>query len=309
MSNSSKINTLIQLLLRGEWRAVRVRWRYFSRSRALASAKTAFVFLHGRDRLVCDPHLPDSASAFLEPSGDVWEKRIFHEWLRPRDVVIDAGANIGLFTSMAADCVGELGRVITIEPTPRLVDHLRLSAHLLGHTSVEVHGVALGGTPGRAQFAFAAPNETAVSQSLASLELPPGTAELREVEVVTLASLTSTMPALIKLDVEGVEVRALGGAPPGWLTADGPLWVVECHPLALARFGATMQDIFNLFPKLHFDRWLIGKYAGPFGADLPPVPLDESSLPPASFHNLIAVPKGSRWEERRRTLRSLVARS
>jgi len=307
MSNFAKLSTLLRLAGRGEWRTLCIRWRYFIRRRALASTQTAFVFNFDRDRLVCDPSLPDSASAFLEPPGDFWEKRIFHEWLRPRDIVIDGGANIGLFTSVAARCVGKLGKVITVEPTPRLVEHLRLSARLLGHTSVEIHGVALGGKKGRAQFAFAASNATAVSQSLASSELPPGTAELREVEVVTLASLAPTMPALIKLDVEGVEAQALGGAPANWLTTAGPLWVVECHPIALARFGATVQDVFNLFPEVHFDRWLIGKYAGPYGCDLPPVPLGKGSLPRASFHNLIAVPKGICWDERRRTLGSLLA--
>jgi FkbM family methyltransferase len=187
-----------------------------------------------------------------------------------------------------------------------------MSAELLDYPVVNVLPVALGGQPGKAKFAFASENESLVSQSLVGATVPTGTANIREVEVVTLATLmgrlkVGALPALVKLDVEGVEVDALKAAPPGWLSANGPLWVVECHPQALARFGTMVADVIGMFPAAEFNRFVVGKYAGSDGADLPPVPLDESALPPASFHNLIAVPLGAKWTDRRQALRPILS--
>jgi|GEM_PF-2068828 len=306
-----KVATAFRLLARADFHALRARWRFHRRQRVLASASEPFIFFVGCDRLVCAPQLRDSAAAFTERPGDACERQVFHAWLRPGDTAVDAGANIGLFTSVAAACVGPQGKVVSLEPTPRLVEHLRMSAHRLGHPGVEVLPVALGGEPGRAKFAFAASADTTVSQSLATAEVPAGTADIREVEVITLTTVAGRLPAgaspaLVKLDVEGVEVGALKGAPPGWLTADGPLWVVECHPQALARFGTTVGEVLRLFPASEFDRWMVGKYAGPDGADLPPERLNEAALPAASFHNLIAVPLGERSKARRQALQPIL---
>ena len=217
-----------------------------------------------------------------------------------------------IFTAVAAQCVGQSGCVYSIEPTPRLVEHLRLSARKLAAAKVEVMSAALAGSPGRAKFAFAAPGTTLVSQSLASSNgVPSGTSELKEVELITLPMIAAhlgagVMPALVKLDVEGVEAEVLRSAPRAWMEADGPLWVVECHPVALQRFGAVVSDIFEQFSPAAFDQFLIGKYAAADGGDLPPVSLDARNLPAASFFNLIAIPRGEASRDRRAAIERLL---
>jgi FkbM family methyltransferase len=58
------------------------------------------------------------------------ERAFLNHFLRPGDVFVDVGANIGLFTLIAACSVGPAGRVIAFEPTSvtyaRLVDNVRL---------------------------------------------------------------------------------------------------------------------------------------------------------------------------------------
>jgi hypothetical protein len=51
---------------------------------------------------------------------EIYER--FHK-LKEGDVVVDAGANIGLFTVKAGRIVGDKGKVIAIEPDP---EHFRL---------------------------------------------------------------------------------------------------------------------------------------------------------------------------------------
>src|SRR5262249_39728633 len=45
------------------------------------------------------------------------ERAFLNRFLRPGDVFVDVGANIGLFTLIAAACVLPAGRVVAFEPT------------------------------------------------------------------------------------------------------------------------------------------------------------------------------------------------
>lgn len=304
----TKLRTLLGLIIRGDFTLISTRARFFVRSRKLKRAIDPFVYAYGPDRLVCDPDVPDSRSCFLEKPTDDFERELFHLWLEKSDFVIDAGANIGLFTSVACDQVGPQGAVVAIEPTPSLARMIKQNAALLGHSQATVREAALGKEAGRAKFAFAADSKTAVSQSLAVGELPEGTASVREVEVISLRDVLGGRgrePALVKLDVEGVEHQALLGCPDGWRTKDGPLWVIECHPEALGRFGTSPEEIYALFPESDFTCFVVGKFAGAYGADLPPMKLARDQRPPALFWNMVAVPLGEKWADRRERLRQL----
>src|SRR5436189_6431842 len=64
-------------------------------------------------------------------SFEVTERAFLNHFLRPGDVFVDVGANIGLFTLIAASCVGPKGKVVAFEPTTvtytRLVENIRLN--------------------------------------------------------------------------------------------------------------------------------------------------------------------------------------
>ena len=72
--------------------------------------------------------------------------------LGPGDVFIDGGANIGLFTLVAADRVGAQGKVIAFEPGRavrlRLIENVALNRLI----QVEVVPAALSSQPGEAAF-------------------------------------------------------------------------------------------------------------------------------------------------------------
>lgn len=124
--------------------------------------------------------------------------------LRPGDLFVDAGANVGSYTVLAAAVAG--AEVVAIEPDPDTVRCLRRNIEInnIGHM-VEVHECALGANVGSVAFTVGLDtmNKVALPQSV----------NTREVRVDTLDRiLAGRKPVLIKMDVEGFESEVLKGA-------------------------------------------------------------------------------------------------
>jgi FkbM family methyltransferase len=126
--------------------------------------------------------------------------------LRPGDVVLDIGANIGLISLTAAAIVGESGTVHSFEPQPDLADLIRRSARANGFDHLHVHCLALGSRDGA--FELFVPDSNAGSASIVRRgHSGPG----RSIPVHVshagqyLEGLNLPQIRLIKLDVEGYE--------------------------------------------------------------------------------------------------------
>ena len=67
---------------------------------------------------------PNSSSAskiiYFSAFPDFYEMGFMKDYLRPGDNFIDGGANIGLYTILAASLVGNNGKVVAFEPSPEI---------------------------------------------------------------------------------------------------------------------------------------------------------------------------------------------
>lgn len=136
-------------------------------------------------------------------------------WLRAAaqaNVVLDIGANTGLF-SFAAAAQNENARVYAFEPLPRVAEILRANTDLNPQSQVAVVERAVSDKPGVARI-FDPGGDQPASASLRSDFLSTDT---EPVDVATvsidafLAEERIEQVDLIKLDVEGVEEFALRG--------------------------------------------------------------------------------------------------
>lgn len=128
-----------------------------------------------------------------------YEMLVWRQWLRPGDLFVDVGANIGIYTIFALDLGAQ---VIAVEPTPN-ADYLRDNLALNGCTA-EVVQKALSDAPGRVRM----------TQGLDSLNhlLMTGSDGV-EVECTTLDLVLGDRVADgVKIDVEGAERLVLQGA-------------------------------------------------------------------------------------------------
>ncbi|WP_156827211.1 FkbM family methyltransferase [Hyphomicrobium zavarzinii] len=124
--------------------------------------------------------------------------------LRPGDLFVDVGANIGSYTVLASAVCG--ARSIAIEPDPGTVQSLKRNVEInrIGDR-VTVIEAAIGAAAGMVRFTVG--KDTTNRVAAASDEAT------REVKVRTLDDiLANTDPVLIKMDVEGYEPQVIAGA-------------------------------------------------------------------------------------------------
>ena len=176
----------------------------------------------------------------VDPSQDAYQQHLFlsgeyepgtlnlmSEVLRPGDVFVDAGANLGLMTIHAAALVGDEGAVVAFEPSPQICQSLRQNVALNACTNVEVQEVALGERSGSAMF-YARPGINIASGTLVA---SPDSLAQTQVPVRTLADCLPPRHRnrlrLIKIDVEGYELPVLRGSRELLTGSPRPILCVE----------------------------------------------------------------------------------
>lgn len=177
-------------------------------------------------------------------------------FLRPGDVFLDVGANVGLFTLLAARHVGGSGKVHAFEPVrkthARLIENVRLN----GLTNVTCHCIALSDTIGEATITVAGEGFDAWN----SLGKPymGGVVGTETVATTTLDefverhSLTGRISA-IKIDVEGWESRVLAGANRTLSRGDAPLLIVEFTEQAARLAGSSCSELHRALNALAYE--------------------------------------------------------
>lgn len=127
---------------------------------------------------------------------------------------IDLGANEGFFSVIGSRAVGPRGRVIAIEPQPRLQPIVERNLRLNDVTNVTVVPVAVTDKPGTVPMFLSADMNTGSSSLSQSTRYPQRTVE---VEAIRLADLWDRLKLgkvdLIKIDIEGFEYEAMLGSP------------------------------------------------------------------------------------------------
>lgn len=181
---------------------------------------------------------PDSPSASLviycDESPDYHEMHFMRRYLKLGDAVLDVGANVGVYTLLAASLVGARGRVVSFEPGPLARSRLLENVQLNGLGNVEVHACALGEQTGEVHFLDRC-DTTNRMQTQSDL----GQSSIR-VPVARLDDVVSLECALGKMDIEGAEPLALRGAGRLMAGANPPVWLLELNG-SLHAFGHTEQ--------------------------------------------------------------------
>src|SRR5207247_1315444 len=101
--------------------------------------------------LLVPPQMKGSVHFIWPGLYDFEEMSFILHFLRPEDLFIDAGANIGVFTILASGAIG--ARTIAFEPAPFAYQYLSKNILLNNlSTLVSARNVALGNGEGKIRF-------------------------------------------------------------------------------------------------------------------------------------------------------------
>jgi FkbM family methyltransferase len=212
-------------------------------------------------------------------------------FVSPGDVVVDAGANCGIYTVAAAMLVGASGQVIAFEPGDRAADVFQRNVTLNCLKNVRLCREALSDHVGQSGLYY---HRGPVSYSLAADS--ENDDRFIEVQTTTLDAALERAGVdrvdFLKLDIEGAEELALRGAR-SVLTRSHPVIVFELNPTAAARFDLSTDGAWRYLEDLGY-RFFRLDPAGRLTAIASPPPEDKWE-----FCNTVAI-HADEWKRFRR---------
>jgi FkbM family methyltransferase len=150
-----------------------------------------------------------SAAYYFAGFPDWWEMKFLSDYLRPGDSFLDVGANVGLYSLLAASRVGKAGHVDAFEPAEMPARRLQESINRNGlETVVSIHRFAVTDHSGEVDFGFA-------DDDCQSHVKRPGEQGAKSVSVSAIRLdeyCHGKTYAMAKFDIEGHEPFALAGA-------------------------------------------------------------------------------------------------
>jgi FkbM family methyltransferase len=177
--------------------------------------------------------------------------------LQPGDVFFDVGANVGFFSLVACRKVGQTGAVHAFEPLRQVATLIRRTVAANHVTNMTVVEAAVGKRSGVAQMASMTDSGYShLLEGASHIDAQRGGWHAVSVKTVSLDEyvdqVVRTPPRLIKIDIEGAELQAFGGARSTLSDPAGPDVICEVGAAQLARFGHHPNEVFDLFESLGY---------------------------------------------------------
>jgi FkbM family methyltransferase len=173
------------------------------------------------------------------------EIRFVQRFLKPGMTVLDIGAHHGLYSLLAARCVGPMGRVMSFEPSPRERKYLIRNLKMNFCRNVQVESCALGSKAGHSELFLVNGAENGCN----SLRPPAGMLATKKISVA-VSSVDEYLRLkgiekvdFIKLDVEGAELEVLRGASQLLQGSNRPVILAEVEDVRTGPWGYRAEEI------------------------------------------------------------------
>lgn len=172
------------------------------------------------------------------------KQKIFIKAVNEGDIVFDIGAHVGFYTLLSSKLVGKQGRVFSFEPLPRNLLYLKRHVEMNKCRNVTIIEVAVSDKDGILQFNNG--NNSSVGRIVSNGDM--------KVKVISLDKQIEKnnfpTPNIIKIDVEGEELKVLRGAQK-LLRDNHPILLLATHDKIiherccelLQNFGYILESI------------------------------------------------------------------
>ena len=213
--------------------------------------------------------------------ADRGERQLLKRILSEGAVVVDAGANIGIYSQFLSRCVGPTGVVHSFEPSPENFKRLQSATRKLAN--VRLSQAAVGECSGRSKLYVSdklnVDHRTYTSEGDSRRAVP--------IDIIALDDYFRPGQGvdLIKMDIQGYELHALRGA--NRVLADNPnaTLLLEFWPYGLKQAGANWTDLIATLESKNMGVHQVTKHG------LTPFRSESVSESPDWYVNLFASPK------------------
>jgi FkbM family methyltransferase len=229
--------------------------------------------------------ISDLVSCVIYLTGQ-WEPfltALLRERLRPGDVFVDVGANIGYYSLLASQLVGSRGQVYCIEASPTIYSALLANIALNERGNITPLNAAAADKAGELAIWLADETNRGHSTTVSNLAQSEGMTRESLVRANTIAELVGPQvlrrARIVKVDVEGAERTVLA---PLLGVADSlgtdTEWLIELTPEYSENGLRDTQWIFDAFTALGYSAYqvpnsydILGFLARPRRSSLTPV--------------------------------------
>jgi FkbM family methyltransferase len=176
----------------------------------------------------------------------------FLSLIAPGDVVWDVGANVGIYTLLAARKTGPAGRVVAWEPSPATFRILSSHARANGVTDrcQLLQAAVHDGSSASASFWIDKTDSMSTTNRLSSAAMSGGgqTITVEAADLDGWCKQLGQCPKVVKIDVEGAEALVLRGASKLMRGELGPRpgLLVAVHPHMMKEFGCAPEELTEL---------------------------------------------------------------
>lgn len=190
---------------------------------------------------------------------ELLERKFINSFLCPGDIFVDVGANIGLFTLIAAKLVGEKGSVYAFEPCSLTYNRLKSNIKLNGFSNVYCQQVALSNCNSQENITLSLDGFDAWN-SLAK----PTAGEVFASELINtmrwddfaVQHQLQGKVTLMKIDVEGWETYVLSGGAETLSREDAPTLLIEFTEQAARLANSSCHKLYQTLEKLGYQMFI-----------------------------------------------------
>jgi len=191
-----------------------------------------------------------------------WDEFKFIEnYLDQSDIVVDVGANIGVYTLWMSRCISSKGKIIAFEPDPRNFERVKSQTNLNEiNDRVILEDIALSNKQEKVNFAQGKDDQNYISK------YEDGSTE--EKIVVSATNLDSyarnrdiNKVDFLKIDVEGGDLLVLKGARK--MLSENSVDVIQFEVNEkVENFGIEISEIFSFLEMYNYDVFSYNPGAG-----------------------------------------------
>ena len=181
------------------------------------------------------------------------ERRLLRKILLPGAVVVDVGANIGIYSRFLSRCVGPTGLVHSFEPSPD--NFKRLCAATRDLSNVRLTQAAVGERSGECKLYVS--DKLNVDHRAYKADGDSRRAVPTEMVALDDYFKPGQRVDLIKMDIQGYELHALRGAQRVLQENSDINLLLEFWPAGLKQAGVGWEELVEMLQSLNIDLNLV----------------------------------------------------